>query len=941
MATVSGLGWVRGIDNWLTGLLFAVRGPLPPAAGVVLVTVDSASQTELQPWPWPPELWARLLNHLFDGGAEVVALDLPQVRKALSLPSSGAELAALQKALARGPVALPFAVVEGETTESIANELIAPYGCGPGTLPEPPWPTRHLLVPPAGIAAHVNALGSINIYPDLDGLVRSIPLMVNYGGTLYPSLGLEALRLLEGGPPGSARLHGALVTLGDRHFRVLPSGEMLINYVGGYQSFPRLSVTEVLRSKPETLRARLRGAVVLVGPVMSDMSTFLRTPVAGRLPGVEVQANALGNLLRGDYLQPLPRPLLWLVLLVVCLLTGAVTWRRGALIGTLSTVLVMAGVWLAQYLLFRSSFWAPMGAMMLGALVTGVALVTSEASWADRRKTEAEARLQSRLQAITSVGRLIDSSLDRQELLNEIMRWVEMELDVEACSLLLLDQRRKRLHFEVALGPKGDLAKAFTLELGEGIAGLVAQTGEPLLVNSAAHDPRRHQDIPRAIDYAPEKVVCVPMTLHGEVIGVIEAMNKRDGSDFTDHDASLLTVLAQQAALFLENARLYGVLQQRVEYANTELLAAMKQLRSEKARIETLVEEMVDGVLATDEADRVVLVNSRARDMLGLSGRHLENEPVLAVLRHAALTDLFSRPLSLDGGSVAAEVDLQQDGAQVVRVTVAQIEGPAGETGGKCAVLTDITQFKQLDQMKTDLVSFVSHELKTPLTSLGLYEHMLQDKLREGQAEGAIEMAQSVGRQVARMKLMVEDFLNVSRLEEGRPLEMSWEQIPAVRPMVEEVIHVEGKIAHDHQFVVDFPENLPAVWADRGKLEEVFINLVNNAIKYSPDGGEVVVRSRHDGDMVCFAVVDHGIGIGPEEQKRLFQRFQRVVGENGGHRISGTGLGLFVCKALVEAHGGRIWVDSVLNKGTTVQFTIPVYNGQDQKAEDDAKLSAD
>lgn len=929
IAAVGGLGWFRGLDNRLAAAAFAVRGPIQTKARIVIVPVDRAGASHGEATD-AAAFWADLLERLFLGRARVVAVDVADMGGHFGdiVPTSS-HFQRLQSLLRSHPVVLPFVIAEGDSRESVVNEVLAPYGCGPGTLPTPPWPRFHAEAPPAQLAVRARGIGALNIYPELDGVVRSVPLLVNYGGTLYPSLGLEVVRLLDGLPAGSARLEGQTIRLGERSYRVLPSGELLVDYAGGYMHYPQVATAEILHEDVAHLRSHLQDAVVLLSPALTQQTATFSTPTAARLPGAEIQANALANLLTGGYLRPAPVTLSALVLLVACVLAGWLIAGRGALGSVLLTLALAAAVWAMHYVLFRNGLWLPVTGPLLGVLLVGAGLVGVDVATADRRKAEAEARLQSRLQAIAGVGRLIDSSLDREGLLNEIMRWVETELNVEACSLLLLDQRRRRLHFEVALGPKGDLAKAFTLEIGEGIAGMVAQTGEPLLVNSAATDPRRHRDIPGAIEYEPEKVACVPMTLHGEVIGVIEAMNKRDGSDFTEYDASLLTVIAQEAALFLENARLYGVLQQRVEYANAELLAAMKQLRSEKARIETLVEEMVDGVLATDEADRIVLVNSRARQMLGLNSRHLDNEPVLAITRDPQLTDLFSRPLSLEGGSVAAEVDLSGDGSQVVRVTLAQIEGPAGEPGGKCAVLTDITQFKLLDQMKTDLISFVSHELKTPLTSLGLYGHLLKERLQRPDPGEALETALAVERQVARMKHMVEDFLNVSRIEAGRPLEMAWAAVTDVRALLDEVINVEGRATRDHHFVVNFPADLPSLWADRAKLEEVFINLVNNAIKYSPDGGQITVLARSEGSLVTFAVRDQGLGIGPEEKNRLFQRYARATGEEGARRISGTGLGLFVCKALVEAHGGAIWVESQLGQGSVFYFTIPIYQGQD------------
>ncbi|MEI6500045.1 MAG: ATP-binding protein, partial [Armatimonadota bacterium] len=851
-------------------------------------------------------------------------------------PSGGSAQGGLPGA-DRLPVIVAFSIEEGDAPDTGAKALLDRFDCSGSASLHPPLEKEHVVAPPAAVLRQAAGAGANNVYPDLDGVLRSVPLVLTCGQSedkLYPSLSLEALRVAEKQPPGSCRPGGDAVEVGSRRLALSGGSEMWLNFAGGYRTFPWRSFHELLSPMDRAAPNAWQGAFVIIASSRGAAGS-LTTPVAARLPGAEVQATALSNLLRGDYLRPSPPWLLMTLLALCCLLTGALVVDRPVLVGGRITALLAAICAVGAYLFFLRGYHLSAAGPILGVLATGVALLVREAGVADRSKAQAEARLVSRLQAIAGIGRLIDTSLDREQLLLAIMQWVETELDVEACSLLLLDEKRERLRFEVALGPKGDLAKDFTLAMGEGIVGIVAQSGESIIINEARHDPRRNQDIAKAIDYQLEKVVCVPMSLHGEVVGVLEVMNRRDNSDFTQHDCDLLQVIAQQASLFLENARLYGVLQERVEYANAGLLVAMKELRAEKARVETLVEEMVDGVVAVDAHGRIVLINSVARSMLGLHGGKLEGQEIIPLLMHPHLIELLQTPLTGREPSVSREVDLLEDGTRVVKVTAAHIEGMAGETAGKCVVFNDITYFKQLDQMKTDLVSFVSHELKTPLTSIGLYGYLLRERLQAQQLDQALDSAAAIDRQATRMKHMVEDFLNISRIEAGRPLEMLFQKVGQVYAFVEEVVMIEARTTKDHDIRLDLPEDLPALWADRGKLEEVLINLVNNAIKYSPDGGAVTVSAAVTGTMMQFSVRDSGLGIAQDEQSRLFQRFQRV-GRDNDQRISGTGLGLFVCKALIEAHGGRIWVDSVLGQGSTFHFTVPLYVVQDKEQPTDA-----
>lgn len=931
------LQWLNGLDNWLGSLAFALRGELSPDPRVVMVTVDRASEDHLRPLPWGETVWADALRRINGAGPSAIALDVPEWDEVLAAPQNGT-MSVLAQVLGESPSVLSLAVVEGEGEHREAMAVLEGVALEAPGLPQLPLEQVCLSTPPSELLRAARGVGCINIYPDLDGVVRSVPLLVNYKGRALPSLALETLRVGQKLPARSAKWVGRGVEMGEARLPTLGTGEMLVNYAGGYKCYPQVPFHRVLQMRPEELQEQFEGKYVLIGVVHGESAAFLQTPTVARLPGLEVQANALGNLLRGDYLRPMPDSVWLAIVLVLCLLSGVAVAGRSIGVGAMITAILAVVVWLVFMGLLRQGIWAPWSGALLGVALTGATLLARQAGISDQDKAQAELRLQSRLGAIAGIGRLIDSSLDRQQLLDQIMQWVEEELDVEACSLLLLDEETNRLRFEVALGPKGEQAKDFTLEIGEGIVGLVAKTGEPIIINNAEQDPRRNQDIAKAIDYPLEKVLCVPMTLHGKVVGVIEAMNKRHNADFTSHDSSLLTVIAQQASMFLENARLYGVLQDRVDYANAELVAAMRELRAQKARVETLVEEMVDGVIGVDANGSVVLVNSVAREMLGLRGREVEGERLETVVSHPQVVALFASPLSHEVQSVSEEVNLGGEDGQVARATVALIEGPGGEQTGKCAVLTDVTHFKQLDQMKTDLVSFVSHELKTPLTSIGLYGHLLKEKLRDQKIDEAQDMAAAIDRQMIRMKHMVEDFLNVSRIEQGRPLDMLLHEITNVRSFVEEVVNIEARTSRDHEISLDMPLELPPLWADRGKIEEVFINLVNNAIKYSPDGGLITVRAEQRGDMMEFSVSDMGVGISEEEQGRLFQRFARAQGENR-RRISGTGLGLFVCKALIEAHGGRIWLESTPGQGSTFYFTVPVYRGQDKETGEDADAS--
>ncbi len=930
------LGLLQGMDNWFYSLCFRMRGERPVPEQIVVVGIDNDSVDELGPWPWPMEVYARLLKRLDAAEAHVVVFDISDLAQFsdVQTQTAGVEEFAAALADARCMTMLPVVIGRGTDAHAAAKaQRLQKHALGPGRVPRPVGlrPGR-LALPDRSLQDNCDGLGGLNVYLDRDGVLRSIPLLLSYEQTMFSSLSLESYRQYTHVSREAISRQTDTIIVGNSTFPALSSGEVLINFFGGYEQFEPVSYHEVLAAEPEEFKELFANKLVLVGPVSGAIGQLFYTPVDALMPGVEINANAIASLLQDCVIRRVPRwAVIVLMVALALLLCLTVPAAGGVFRGTSVTLFVFVACFWLIFWRFTHNVWVPMGGPLLCIGLIGAALVTRSAALADRLRAEANIRLQSRMQAITGVGRLIDSSLESDQLLNEIMHWIEAELDVEATSLLLLDEQTNRLRFAVALGEKGDEVKDFTLALGEGIAGAVAQTAEPMVVNDAAEDPRRHRDIATAIDYQLHNVLCVPMLLRGEVAGVIEVMNKKDNLPFTEHDMALLTVIAQQAGLFLETARLYSILQHRIDYADAELREANLRLASEKAKVDTMVHEMVDGVIATDEADRVVLINEAAERMLGLSAKAIIGEPVLAAIRQPDMVRLWAMPLSPHGGIYTEEVEMSGQRPVALQVTVALI-GTGDEIAGKCMILTDVTEFKQIDQLKTDLIAFISHELKTPLTNIGLYTELLLDQFADDDQKVA-DLLQVVGRQTTRMQHMVEDFLNVSRIEADRALPMNLQPLEDLEKLIDDIVAVEGHGRGNHIFEINLPEPMPVLWADRTKVEEVFANLIGNAIKYSPSGGTVTVSGQVQGDMMRFSVSDEGVGISEDDRQHLFQRFQRVG--STVKRIPGTGLGLFVCKHLIEAHGGEISVESVEAEGSTFHFTLPIYTDLDHDTADE------
>ena len=218
-----------------------------------------------------------------------------------------------------------------------------------------------------------------------------------------------------------------------------------------------------------------------------------------------------------------------------------------------------------------------------------------------------------------------------------------------------------------------------------------------------------------------------------------------------------------------------------------------------------------------------------------------------------------------------------------------------------------------------------------PLTNIGLYTELLQSRLEPDEDQN-LDITRVIMRQTLRMRHMVEDFLNISRIDADRGLSMNFTRLENVAAIINDIVEIEGHGRDTHFFELSLPDPVPDLWADRAKLEEVFANLIGNAMKFSPRGGRIRVRGELHGPLLRFSISDEGIGMSKADQARLFRRFERVG--TSGSSIPGTGLGLFICKHLIEAHGGTIWAESTEGEGSTFHFTVPLYDGQDQEAQD-------
>jgi len=348
----------------------------------------------------------------------------------------------------------------------------------------------------------------------------------------------------------------------------------------------------------------------------------------------------------------------------------------------------------------------------------------------------------------------------------------------------------------------------------------------------------------------------------------------------------------------------------------------IQDLEQEQAKAPAILDGMIEGVIAVDARDAILFMNGRARTIFGLGAARGERKPFLEVIRNADLHAIFHESRAAGEGTVSRhELRLASPVERRLQVNAVPLRLAADELG-VVMVLHDVTELRRLEQVRTEFVANVSHELRTPLTAIhGYLETLLAGALEE--RENARRFLEIVFRHTERLGRLLDDLTDLSNIELGRvSLKLAPTRLDEVAESVLAIIHPKaesGRVTLGSQL----PSDLPPVLADRDRLAQILINLVDNAVKYTPEGGRVTLSARPvAGGRVEVAVADTGIGIPPADLPRITERFYRVDRARS-RELGGTGLGLAIVKHLVLAHGGELWIESEPGRATTVRFTLP------------------
>jgi PAS domain S-box-containing protein len=362
-------------------------------------------------------------------------------------------------------------------------------------------------------------------------------------------------------------------------------------------------------------------------------------------------------------------------------------------------------------------------------------------------------------------------------------------------------------------------------------------------------------------------------------------------------------------------------LEEKVAARTSDLRKALEDTAKARDRIDGIVKSVADGLIVTDIYNRVVLMNRMAEDLLGVRLSEVIDRPIDFAIQDETLRDRLGSTLAKKKTGYEFDFELASDDPKrprIMRARTSVIYDKEGNQTGIVTIIHDVTHEREVDRMKTEFISTAAHELRTPLTSIqGFSEIMLtRDDISEEERKRFLTY---INKQSIGLTMIVSDLLDIARIESGRGFSLN-KILCNIGDVINQVVPYFQERAQKHHFEVVLPEEPIDLHVDKQKMEQVFKNLFSNATKYSHDG-LIQVTGRVLAGHFEVSVKDQGVGMASEQVEKIFDKFYRADASDTA--IEGTGLGMTIVKYIVEAHGGKIWVESEVGKGTIVRFTIP------------------
>ncbi len=514
---------------------------------------------------------------------------------------------------------------------------------------------------------------------------------------------------------------------------------------------------------------------------------------------------------------------------------------------------------------------------------------------------------------------LPDFRVRQRDYLLEISRAITQELDLDQVLARILTISIEMLAGQAGLIALREETGGWRVAVSQGIPPAFLRQLELLLAKVPEQEQPNFDELPeinrllqaltRSASLGLLTGVGLPLISRRLMVGLLFIFRNYQGS-FSTNDTTLLQSFADQAAIAVHNAQLYT------------------QASQEKRRMSALLDSAADGILILSADHTIERCNPALARMLKTTVELIRGRKHEQVIRWAKVKDGQSLEQAEAGGwpltpnaTLYVEGDLLRNGAPPlpVGITYAPLVTSEGGLGNVVATLRDITRFREAEELKSTFISVISHELKTPVALIKGYVSTLRREDASWDRNIIQDSLQVIEEEADRLTELIENLLDASRLQAGA-LAINLADV-ALDDLAVRIAERFRTQTSQHKIILDFPSNFPIILADEDRLAQVFSNLISNAIKYSPAGGEISIRGQIRPDTVIICIRDQGPGITPEDAPHVFERFYRS--SSTARTTKGAGLGLYLARAVVEAHGGKIWVDPIPALGAQICFSLP------------------
>ena len=499
--------------------------------------------------------------------------------------------------------------------------------------------------------------------------------------------------------------------------------------------------------------------------------------------------------------------------------------------------------------------------------------------------------------------------------LRRLVQRIAMILQAEKILIMFHDREMGDLKgIPPSFGVEDEKLSAFKVRATHGVSGKVFRDGEPIIYHDIESEAEAKEEAYGLLSV--QNGVCVPLVIEKRdeenrvidksTIGVLHAFNKRHGEDFNEEDVRLLERMARNVGSIIANLQMY------------------REVVEEKEELAQTFESLTSGLVLISPEERILQINATARAVFNAPQDALGKD-VNAVIKDEKVVKAIQNALSSgDSGKVETHVILGNS-ERIYEIQFATVSGQDGKGIGVVAILSDVTEVRNIDRMKSSFVAMASHELRTPLTAIKGFSSTLLEGLDVDMysKEDQREFLGIVVGECDRLRRLIDDLLNTSRIEAGESLKPNYTHVD-IRTLLDKVQKVQQQATTKHTVKLEVENELPeSIVGDEDKLDQILTNLLNNAIKYAPNGGDVTIHAKREGNELVIGVKDQGLGIPKDHLGKVFEKFHRVNNEDN-RKIYGTGLGLFLVKHLVEGvHMGKIWCESEVGVGSDFIFRIP------------------